>query len=153
MSSYYPKVNQNYTISQIYNELRLRDGPHLSSRITNPLGEVVNVVVQDTVCSVNDIINSFADKSFKYLYETSEWIPVFEFVGTEQEFLACVETAVELDTYFEEGKAVSMMVWPKNTTYEQFYKLSEDGNSISNNYETYPLHPRIKEALFKHKNT
>lgn len=147
MSRYHPRRNEIYTIEQIYNELILRDGPHLGSRITNPLGVSVAVVVQDGQCLHTAVLKAFAGKSFRYLRETSEWIPVFEFIGNEQEFLACVDTAVDLDPYLEEDRPVGMTVWPKGSPYEQYYKLSEDGASLNHSYGTEPLPPRIKEAL------
>lgn len=147
MSRYHPRRNEVYTIEQIYDELKLRDGPHLGSRITNPMDVLVKVVVQDSHCHDSATMKAFAGKSFRYLYETSEWIPVFEFIGNEQEFLACVDTAVDLDPYLDDRQSVGMVVWPKGTTYEQYYKLSNDGTTLEHSYGKEPLPYRIKEAI------
>lgn len=147
MTRYHPRRNEVYTIEQIYDELKLRDGPHLGGYIDNPSGVSVRVVVQDAQCLQTEIIKAFEGKSFRYLYETSEWIPVFEFMGNEQEFLACVDTAVDLDPYLDDNAPVGMVVWPKGTTYEQYYKLSDDGTTLEHSYGKEPVPPRIKEAV------
>lgn len=149
MARYNPRRSEIYTIEQIYHELKLRDSPHLGCSITNPLGELVKVVVQDAMALEADLIKAFAGKSFRYLYETSEWIPVFEFVGTEQEFLECVEVNVDLDPYLKPGQAVRMLVWPKGTIYEQYHKLSDDKSSLLDMYGSHPVPPQLKEALDK----
>lgn len=147
MTRFNPKCNEIYTIEQIYRELKLRDSPHLGCRITNPLGKVVKVVVQDAVAQEDSIIKAFEGKSFRYLHETSEWIPVFEFIGTEQEFLQCVEIDVDLDPYLKDNEPVGMVVWPKGTEYEQYYKLSDDMTALLDMYGSNPLPQRIKEAV------
>ncbi len=147
MTRVYPRRSQQYTIEQIYNELKLRDSPHLGAYITNPLGEKVSVCVQDAMSKDAEIMKAFAGKSFTYRCETHEWIPVFDFVGTEQEFLECVEVAVDIDPHQDPDEPVSMVVWPKGTEYIQYYRLSEDGGSIVHSYGTDPLPPKTKEAI------
>ena len=110
--------------------------------------------MQDAHCGNEGVMKSFAGKSFRYRYETDEWIPVFDFIGTENEFLECVEIAVNLDPYQKEDEKVDMIVWPKGTTYEQYYKLSEDGAELVHAYGSDPLPFKTYKALeaFKKKN-
>ena len=152
MPLYYPKRGEVYTVEQIVTELKLRDSPFLKANITNPLGEVVDVVIQ--LAYIDDyakLIPIMGNDKYRYIRETDEWIPVFQFVGSEEEFLKSVDTAVDLNPHLEEIEPVGMVVWPKGIEYEQYYKLSDDMTALLDMYGSNPLPQRIKESLSKQK--
>lgn len=142
-----PVRGQIYTVKEIVNDLKLRDSPFLCSEITNPIGEKVKVVIQTSWCGDDELIPIMGDTRYKYIRETSEWIPIFEFVGTEEEFLKTVDCAVTLDQFLKQEEPVGMTVWPKGTEYIQYYKVNEDNTMIDTSYGLYPTTHKLKRAL------
>lgn len=147
MSRHKPIRGQVYTVKEIVNDLRLRDNPCLCSEITNPVGEKVEVVIQTSCCGDDDLIRIMGDARYRYIKETFEWIPIFEFVGTEEEFLKTVDCAVTLDQFLKEEDPVEMTVWPKGTDYTQHYEVNEDNTMIYTSYGLYPTTHNLKRAL------
>ncbi|WP_396190434.1 hypothetical protein [Flavobacterium sp.] len=119
-----PVRGQIYTVREIVTELKLRDTPFLKACIKNPVGDEVEVVIQlGWLPSLDILIPLMGDNKYRFRRETDEWIPVFDFVGSEEEFLQTVNTNIDLDPYHDVGQPVGMVVWPKGTEYEQYYKL------------------------------
>lgn len=147
MTLYHPKRGEVYTVKQIVTELKLRDSPFLCSEITNPLGEKVEVVIQTAWCTEEQLIPIMGDDRYRYIRETDEWIPVFHFTGTEEEFLKSVECGVTLDPYLKEDDPVGMTVWPKGTEYSQYYTVNEDHTVLTCRLHTYQVSPELKRAL------
>lgn len=148
MTRYYPRPGTVYTVEQIVTELKLRDSPFLKADITNPLGEKVDVVIQlACVDNYEKLIPIMGNDKYRYIRETSEWIPIFQFMGTEEEFLKSVDTAIQIDPHLAENEPVGMLAWPKGTEYVEFYKLSDDGTHIVHSYGTEILPHRIKKAF------
>lgn len=147
MTTIRPNRGEIYTVEQIYSDLDFRDFAFLTMQITNPLNERVEVVVQNGESGEKGILKAFATKSFRYICETDESIPVFDFMGTEQQFLECVDTAVHLNPFQRDDEKIGMLVWSKGTTYEQHYKLSEDGSEIFDSCASYPVPCKIHRAL------
>lgn len=92
----YPKRGEVYTLTQIYNELYLRDTPCL--RVNTHQGVTS---LQDQWSTVDEVLSDpvVAASKWRYNRETIEWIPVFDSVEPD-----VLDLTVELAT--EEGDTV-----------------------------------------------
>lgn len=117
MSKNYPRQTVVYTYDQIINELDLPDSAFLTFTYRG-----LSSTVQDSHL-VDELLSDpkWAASRWTYLYETSEWIPIFRFEGTEEEWLELVDVEVEIVPYDTER---SLWVTPKGHYREQYYKLA-----------------------------
>lgn len=73
----HPKRGVIYTLETICNVLDLRDSPSLGFTHAGRDG-----VIQDAHLTVAELLSvpELAETQWRYRYETSEWIPVFDYV-------------------------------------------------------------------------
>lgn len=94
----YPITGQEYTVRQIYEDLKLKDIPHLRFYIFE-----VSCVLQTSHVTDAELLSipGVADFKFRYSHTTYEWIPVFCAVDSRK-FLEIinVETARDPDDGF-----------------------------------------------------
>jgi hypothetical protein len=71
---HYPQVGELYTLEQIVRELYLRDSPALMVELNAKMS-----CVQDSHLTDTELLSvpGFAKTKWRYVRETSEWIPVF----------------------------------------------------------------------------
>ena len=119
-----PVLTRSYSIAQIFNYLTLKEAPLFLIPLTNPLGEKVEAALQDTHCTKDDLKIVFKDASFVYARETSDWVPVFIFEGTEQQARQMVDVEVELDPQQSNSRPVQLFVTPKGHHRGQYYELT-----------------------------
>lgn len=75
----YPETGHIYTLEQIMRELHLRDCPALMVSFEDKLS-----CVQDSHLSEQELLSvpGFAKTKWRYIRETSEWIPVFHWADS-----------------------------------------------------------------------
>lgn len=105
-----PVPGKVYTFAQML-KLDLDDSPHLGFE-KNGARQVIQCghVTSDELLSVP----GFAESTWRYSHTTDEWIPVFEFVGSEADIDKLVdyrEVDGEFADFFPEGM---LYVCPKN---------------------------------------
>jgi hypothetical protein len=134
----YPKRGGVYTLREVEIVLELRDSAHLG--FWHDLGAAwvcascanddddcpyvhnhkVQCVIQTSHVTRDDLLSipGFADSKWKYRYETDEWIPVFEFVGTDiQQFVNIVPSLCD---YNLDRDPNSQWVTPKGFPRKQY---------------------------------
>lgn len=103
MKKNYPLPGRVYTLREIQ-DLDLRDGPALGFYL-----EGKTHYIQDAhFCSGEEFMNSvpgFADTEWRYIRETNEWIPLFQYVGQIPitEFVERYETIYDDTLYAPKG--------------------------------------------------
>lgn len=118
-----PVSRHIYTLDQIVNELNLKDSPHLCFTAPNVNGVKVESVVQTSHMLLEDLLKvpGFGETKWRYIRTTSEWIPLFDYVGSEpmSEFLDMEEY---LDPYLNFGDEPAIFSVPKGYPREQYYQ-------------------------------
>lgn len=90
-----PVVNEVYTLDEIY-KLDLRDSPSLCFMYQGLTG-----CIQDSHLSSENLlaIPGMKESKWKYIYETDEWIPIFQFDQTED--AADISKLVDLEVWVD----------------------------------------------------
>jgi hypothetical protein len=104
MARYYPKAGQVYTLAQIENELNLDDSPSLSfRRIDGKRG-----LMQTSHLTKEELLSipGMADSEWQYLRTTSEWIPLFTYVG-----VADPKTLVDVEPWEDDFGDQPDLLW------------------------------------------
>lgn len=143
----YPVPQRAYTIDEIF-QLSLEDSPDFGCTLTNPLGEQVRVSIQDSHLTQDELKTALSGMIFIYIRTTFERIPVFTFIGSEQEFRDRVHVEVEIDPLKDPSHSIGLFCYPKNATpRQQYYTVDLDG-SVSDAYgKKYIMSMKLKEAL------
>ena len=135
----FPTRGAVYTFAEI-EKLPLRDSAFLRVCINDICG-----TVQD---SEGDLSTSevWMNSRWKFLYETDEWIPIFEF---HESNTVLVEQIVDFEIHIDpHADKPSWWVTPKGFPRPQFYRIVSDDSGvkmIANNYSS-ELDP-IPDAL------
>lgn len=105
-----------YSLNDIVNCLELRDGPSLGFHYNGKEG-----VIQDSHLSAEELLSvpGLGDTTWKYIRETNEWIPVFQYHGEIEDLLATVDLEPYSDTTFPEHADLYWWVTPKGFPREQ----------------------------------
>jgi len=123
MKKRFPVSRNVYTLNQIVNELDLKDSPSLSFIAPNINGVKVESVVQTSHMLLEDLLKvpGFGETKWRYIRTTSEWIPLFDHVGSEpmSEFLDMEEY---IDPYLNFGDEPAIFSVPKGYPREQYYQ-------------------------------
>lgn len=123
----HPIRGQCYTIDQIKN-LSLRDNAFL--RVPNPttLSERFGYSTVQSDEFHEDTKELWKAATFKYLRETDEWIPLFEFVGTHEDALKFLDFDLLLYPY---ENSLGWWVTEKGYPIPQYYTWdSEDPEKL-----------------------
>lgn len=89
-----PKTGQVYTLEYIVNTLYLRDSPSL--KVSN-IGVIQDSHLPNGVETLLEI-PGFKDSTWKYIRETSEWIPLFNSEDTPEN-LKLVESCIDYEPW------------------------------------------------------
>lgn len=138
-----PIKNRVYTLRQVF-QLRLRDTPHLG--FAGPRG--ARCVIQTSHLMEVDLlaVPGWADTQWKYLYETDEWIPVFQYVGPIKTLVDLLHIEVELNPYLAEDDGVpGYWCVPVCDQRPQFYLMIDD-----NRYQSSYLGTEVYELSAGH---
>lgn len=112
-----PVRGKTYTFTDVQ-KLDLDDAPALNIMINGSMHPL-----QDSHVAVEYLLKNcpeFANSLWRYSHTTIEWIPVFNFVGTEQEALRLVDHEPYIDQYNLMGKD-PLWVTPKGSPRPQHY--------------------------------
>lgn len=121
-----PVINDAYTVAEIFGHMDIKEAPIFIFPLTNPLGEKVEAVVQDTHCERDDLKNVFKDANFVYARETSDRLPVFIYEGTEQDARKMLNVEVELDHQQSNFESVQLFITPKGFPRGQYFELTSN---------------------------
>jgi len=115
MSRIYPQRNVQYTYAEIENHLYLRDSPCLWFSYKG-----IGCPIQTAHVGFGELLNvpGMAESVWRFKEETDEWIPVFHFVGSEEDILKLVDIVEEIPTYH--GQKPGWWVVPKGFPREQY---------------------------------
>ena len=108
----FPQRGEIFTAEEVF-ALPLRDCPCLCIAVScDPEVEYDDPPIQYSHLTVEQLLSvlGFAESKWRFIKETSEWIPVFEFVGTAEEAALLVDISKEWDDVF---KRYSWWVTPK----------------------------------------
>ena len=98
----FPRRGEVFTGAEIY-KLPLRDSPYLSVPVAHdPEVSFDDAPIQDAHVTFDEMlaVPGFAESQWRFIRETDEWIPVFDFIGTAEEALAfCDVTKVWRSTW------------------------------------------------------
>lgn len=131
-----PRSGVVYTLRQVLTQLELRDSPHLGFRAKPPAAREFDIwrpadhiqwhegraVIQESHCTTAQMLEvpGFADSLWRYVRETHEWIPVFEYAGTAP-ITDFVDMEPENEKYADDMQPRGWWVTPKGLTREQYY--------------------------------
>ncbi len=120
-----PISGQIYTARQMLSdELELKDSPFFCFKLVVD-GEQRDCVLQ-TAHTTNEqmlSVEAFADSYWEYEYTTSEWIPIFNFTGTEEEIRTFFDIELENQPDYMVGKEPrGYHVTLKGFPQEQYFK-------------------------------
>lgn len=88
MNKVYPKCGTIYTYKEIVEILTLRDSPSLNFSHKNMLGVIQEShLTQEQLLSVPGMI----DTTWRYVRETLEWIPLFDYSGDINKLLEVID--------------------------------------------------------------
>lgn len=108
-----PRQNSVYTVREILTELFLRDMAHLGFTYQGQRS-----VIQESHITEQEFLDTgISEVKFTYMYETSEWIPVFRAVDNE-EVLAYVDITEEVSPYRD--SELEWWVTPKGCPRQMF---------------------------------
>jgi len=123
----YPKRYMVYTLKEIINNLYLRDTPHLCINGKEGIDGVIQTshITDEQLLSVDKI----EDTRWVYIRETSEWIPIFHYVGNRHNLplshFIDVEKAIPI---FHSELDDSFWITPKGFKREQYDGATHDTN-------------------------
>lgn len=130
---YHPKRGVQYTVDQIYKELKLDDSPFLCFDYETIEGVSTDMVIQDSYVvveahtgeSTEEKPDRFGDLKFEYRYTTDEWIPIFQYRGDIAELVKHLNFGLVLSTFPRDGEnAFCATAWLKtNVDYRDYYTL------------------------------
>lgn len=121
-----PRRGRHYTARQLLTgEIYLRDSPFFNLTLSFE-GRMVRTVIQHSHVTNEELLGvpGFADSLWRYLRETDEWCPIFEFVGTAEQAALLVDTERDNVSKYElEHEGLSKYLWttPKGLPREQYY--------------------------------
>lgn len=125
-----PIRNAAYTLRFIEENLQLRDSPFL--QFTGPTGN--DCVIQTSHFTTEQLFSTnekWADTQWIYSYETSEWIPIFRYIGDPSLLIELLDFEISLDPFLNSSLELEYSCTPKGLPREQYYKLSADGKTFS----------------------
>ena len=117
-----PVIGRVYTLAEIY-RLSLRDSPSLGFSYLGKPG-----VIQDSHVTREDMLArcpQLAETRWRYLRETYEWIPVFEYASEDDSLLACLDLEPSLHGFTGEDEGV-WWATPKGSPRQQYF-YPQDG--------------------------
>ncbi|MGL5013286.1 MAG: hypothetical protein ACRC6V_03225 [Bacteroidales bacterium] len=124
----YPERNKVYTLREIETELNLRDAAYLEFRPVKVGYADADELTWRQAIQTSHIdglhkLEGWAETKWRYIMETSEWIPIFYAVDDEEiEELCCIEAAT--DAYFRRNGALH--IYPKAAPVEQYTPMTPE---------------------------
>lgn len=103
MARRFPEHGDIFTAREVF-ELPLRDSPSFGITVAHdPDVGYDDPPIQDSHTTVTDLLSvpGFAESKWRFIKETHEWIPMFDFVGTAEEALAFVDVHKVWNSTFE----------------------------------------------------
>ena len=158
MPKKYPIQGESYTYAQIL-ELVLRDSPFLM--VPTPADPITGrpkglTTIQDAcVDDPDEFAAILGDRRFKYLFTTSELIPIFEFVGTYDDIKDVLDFEPWLDTSDIRGSS-PWWCTPKAYPNKQYYQWADSDFTLlkSESYDkTYPPGEGVQSFYLAWKKT
>jgi hypothetical protein len=128
MTRVYPRSDQIYTLAEI-SGLYLRDSPFLRGFAAGR-----HVVIQSSHLTEEELlaVPGAAESQWRYVRETEEWIPIFEFVGPENGIAQFCDMAYAFDwskeAYDHQGE---LWVTPKGHPRRQFMEPEGNAGSVT----------------------
>lgn len=117
MKKIYPLRNQVYSYKQIAKELELRDSPFLCFYYQNKEGVIqTSHLTEEQLESVSGML----DTQWKYIRETHEWIPIFNYTGPIESLLAVIDLEPYDDKTFPERNDTTWWATPKGFPRKQY---------------------------------
>lgn len=123
-----PVKNCVYTVKDI-SELTLVDSPFLRVRVPDSYGGGI-APLQNEIYS-EEILAVIGDLEFKYQRTTTEWIPLFIYVGDPDRLKEVLDFDLHLDPYADE---VGAWVTVKGHPEEQYYRWHDEEHLSSANH-------------------
>lgn len=114
----YPKPGQRFTLAQI-EHLPLDDSPGLMVRIKGQQECVQNSHV--TEAAMFAACPALRESMWEYEETTDEWIPIFKYVGPDEQLKDLFDWETYRDPYRDVDEKPSLWVTPKGSPREQFY--------------------------------
>lgn len=104
--SRFPRRGEVFTGAEVM-QLPLRDSPSLCVPVKWDADvEHDEAPIQDAHLTQDELLSvpGFSESRWRFLFETDEWIPVFDFVGTADEALAFVDVSKEWDDTYQQHR-------------------------------------------------
>lgn len=117
MNKIYPKCGTIYTYKEIVEILTLRDSPHLGFSHENWLGVIQNSHLTEEEFNS---IPGMNETTWRYVRETSEWIPLFEYVGEIDKLLSVIDIVPANENFVRGQPFNSWWATPKGFPRNQF---------------------------------